>query len=819
MLTGFQNHSCFHVVSALCLAFAAAMFVACGDVGSGVDAEVLADVSVVETSLGPDVGEVDTGDVEIGSSQACTGLEDGTPCEDGNVCTTDDACTSGVCSGGVNVICEEAGACSEGSCEPTTGCVYTPLEDGSLCTASCFGAASCQSGDCVVDPGSATVCPTPEAPCVDQLGCDSETGECTVEITLPVGTNCDTDEDLCSVESCDDAGQCVAAGEIETCEGQNADNPCWTYTCNAKSGCVQTNFVQGVSCNDNNPCTYTDICTLNEFGQESCLGEAIPTDDSNPCTDDACVDGTVTHTPVDGVPCTADDSCSSSGTCEAGQCVTGSDCGCEADADCAQPDDLCAGTQVCDAGTCVVDESTVVTCPLSTDACNVNGCDPATGTCVATPEDDGIPCTPSGSPCSDTGTCQAGACTPDALCDCSVDGDCAPPEDLCTGATICNASGACELDTTQAVVCPAGATPCEGSVCAPETGVCNPVSFGNGTACTPLETACSETGTCQMGSCQPDEACPTQEALFLLDGLEAALMRTVDQGESWEFVSELPFQGPVIPSLVRAGSATLYVTTYINTDNAATVASNLGVTVDPGVHMFRSEDAGLSWSYAAGWDAGSPSHAICAQRGGDSTSVLALDSTGAIHLSYGAAEMGFQLQGSWGNKGSMLSCAWSLTGVALFADTAYCIEPAEDGCAAVWSSTDMGATTAMVGNYTPAGSGNRSVITASPDGSFMALGDDTQLYRSVDDGVSWSFVADIPANKSVGDITFGDDGRLYAATVTGGCGGDDCSPENAGEFYVSIDNGNSWTAGVNWTPGGNGSGWISLTTGHVEVTP
>jgi hypothetical protein len=24
---------------------------------------------------------------------------------------------------------------------------------------------------------------------------------------------------------------------------------------------------------------------------------------------------------------------------------------------------------------------------------------------------------------------------------------------------------------------------------------------------------------------------------------------------------------------------------------------------------------------------------------------------------------------------------------------------------------------------------------------------------------------------------------------------------------------------VNWTAGGNGSGWLSLTTAHVEVTP
>ena len=43
-------------------------------------------------------------------------------------------------------------------------------------------------------------------------------------------------------------------------------------------------------------------CTLNSMGQETCLGTPIPVDDAVPCTDDACVDGVVSHTPIAGAP-------------------------------------------------------------------------------------------------------------------------------------------------------------------------------------------------------------------------------------------------------------------------------------------------------------------------------------------------------------------------------------------------------------------------------------------------------------------------------------------------------------------------------------
>jgi outer membrane protein assembly factor BamB len=46
-------------------------------------------------------------------------------------------------------------------------------------------------------------------------------------------------------------------------------------------------------------------------------------DDANPCTSDACVDGSCVHTPVaDGTPCSPGERCPDEGACEDGACVT-----------------------------------------------------------------------------------------------------------------------------------------------------------------------------------------------------------------------------------------------------------------------------------------------------------------------------------------------------------------------------------------------------------------------------------------------------------------------------------------------------------------
>jgi hypothetical protein len=776
--------------------------------GDGADGAGQGDVTMDAGT--PDVADEDTPAEDVaGPTGACEGRADGAPCEDGNVCTTEDVCEGGLCVGGVNVACDEQGACTQGSCDPATGCVYEALEDGTACDVTCFDAATCQGGTCAVDPATAVLCPEPEGLCVDQLGCDPGTGECTVEIYEPLGVDCDTDEDLCTYETCDGLGACQGTGETETCASENTDNPCWTYTCNAKSGCVATNFVEGVSCNDHNPCTYSDLCTLNQFGQETCLGEAIPTDDSNPCTDDACVDGTVSHTPVDGVPCVSDDSCALPGTCDGGQCVAEGSCGCVANTDCAQPEDTCSGAITCVDGQCALDTTTAVVCGPASVPCSASVCDPATGICGATPLDDSSACVPSDTTCSQTGTCQAGTCAPDVDCECLEDADCTSDVDLCGGKMVCSAEHTCELDTSQGVVCPPGPTPCEGFVCAPDTGLCNPVSWANGTPCTPTDTVCGEDGTCQMGVCEPAGQCPTVEAVYVLDGIDSTLKRSFDAGDSWEDVSTLPAPPPSLVTMTRGGQSALYVGIYFNTSDAA----DAGYT--PGNQIFRSDDEGFTWQHVGSWNDGSSASALCA---GDTPTLLyGTDTAGGIHRSDSGGAT-FPVVGGWGVQGAMVDCVVAPSGLVVFADAAYCGEPAEDGCAAVWASTDSGLSATAQGNYTPQGSGNKAALDVDLDGNLWAVGNDHDIYRSDDDGQTWTMAGSVPSLKGIGDLVAADDGALYAGTPTSGCGGD-CDPATAGgEFYVSTDGGVSWTKSASqWTPGGNGSGWMALVTAHVAT--
>lgn len=402
-----------NVLLLLCLPFA---LLACGD-----DEEVAASQPTQDavTDLGADVeSDVLSDDVpeaDFVVQDPCAELEEGDECDDGNACTADDSCSSGVCSGGVNVTCEGGGPCRDAVCDPANGCTYTDMEDGSECSLGCFGVANCAAGECEADPESAVACPESDDPCVVKLSCDSATGECTVPIYEVEGAACDTDENVCGLEACDDSGVCVDLEETENCSSENDSNACWTYVCSPKDGCIKTNFVDGGSCDDLNPCTYTDICTDNEFGQKTCLGTPVQVEDGNPCTDDSCVDGTVMHTPIDGASCTTEEPCVQVGVCQEDTCTfTDDSCGCETMADCDQPDDLCSGQVVCEivdgVGQCVLDDATAVTCVDDPNDCWVHLCDSLSGECLAKTMKDGAGCSLGPGACAEEGMCQDGTC-------------------------------------------------------------------------------------------------------------------------------------------------------------------------------------------------------------------------------------------------------------------------------------------------------------------------------------------------------------------------------------------------------------------------
>jgi len=413
--------------------------VACSDNkdgdGTGLDIQASLDATfteVVETDEGPPPG-------------TCLGASNGSPCDDLDPCTVDDVCDSGVCVGGSNKVCDAGGPCQAGTCEPDTGqCTYEVVADGTACSVTCFDEAVCEAGSCKPQ-GAELPCPSPDDPCVDELRCNAATGQCDIEVKKLEGEFCDTDENLCTVEECNAQGICVQT-ELETCESQSVENPCWTYNCQPQQGCVLGAFLEGNSCNDGNACTTTDKCTVDDPTKKLCKGTPVNTDDLNPCTDDSCVGGVIEHNVIIGQVCDlpVDHPCSGAGVCnEDGLCLPASGCECAIDSDCPTPDNLCVGPLVCDQSgstpVCVPDPANEIQCPVASDQCKQQMCDPTTGNCFEMDAPDGTPCDDNNA-CTEGDACLAGVCAgPQAVvCDDQV---------FCNGSEVCDPVTGCQPGT------------------------------------------------------------------------------------------------------------------------------------------------------------------------------------------------------------------------------------------------------------------------------------------------------------------------------------------------------------------------------------
>ena len=141
---------------------------------------------------------------------------------------------------------------------------------------------------------------------------------------------------------------------------------------------------------------------------DKCL--EVTCDDSNPCTDDECVEGDCVFAPNiapcdDGNPCTVNDTCQDKAC--VGEAVP---CECQSDEDCDKLEDgnLCNGTLVCKQMVCVVNEATKITCPPTGNPCTTNTCNTETGEC----ELDVV----NGNACDDNDACTSGDVCADGLC-------------------------------------------------------------------------------------------------------------------------------------------------------------------------------------------------------------------------------------------------------------------------------------------------------------------------------------------------------------------------------------------------------------------
>jgi len=189
----------------------------------------------------------------------------------------------------------------------------------------------------------------------------------------------------------------------------------------------------------------------------------------------------------------------------------------------------CTQTDTCLGGSCL--GGNPVVCSASEQCHNAGTCNPATGTCSNPAKPDGSACN-DGNACTQTDTCQGGACTGanSVVCatpdQCHDTGTCNPATGVCSNpakpnGSACNDGNACtQTDTCQsgtctggnAVVCPAPDQCHDPGTCSPATGICsNPEKF-DGSPCDDGN-ACTQTDACQGGTCTGANAviCPAPD--------------------------------------------------------------------------------------------------------------------------------------------------------------------------------------------------------------------------------------------------------------------------------------------------------------------
>jgi hypothetical protein len=126
----------------------------------------------------------------------------GTLCNDGNLCTVNDRCFGGFCVPGTPLNCADGNTCTINTCNPSVGCVATPVPNGSFCI----------------------------------------------------------DADPCTVNDRCTNGMCV--GQPRNCAD---NNPCTIDSCGPFGNCLHQAAPTGTSCNDNNACTTNDTCAPGAF--------------------------------------------------------------------------------------------------------------------------------------------------------------------------------------------------------------------------------------------------------------------------------------------------------------------------------------------------------------------------------------------------------------------------------------------------------------------------------------------------------------------------------------------------------------------------
>ena len=337
------------------------------------------------------------------STKGClsTPVANGLPCNDGNACTDKDACATGQCQGtpiDVAKGCDDGNACTADTCDSKAGCKHQPVsgkscddgdacsvgdacesgeckagtnicacqtdsdclkqEDGNLCNGTLFCDKSAAPYKCKVNPATVVNCDDSQDNFCSKNTCAPDTGKCAAVVKAD-DTPCDADGSVCTTNDTCQGGKC-AAGKALPCDDLN---PCTADACDKDKGCVYTE--QAGPCDaDGDACTENDVCT----GGKCIAGKAKDCDDNESCTSEFCdkKTGKCSYTELvlscdDGKLCTVGDACGKN-TGDSWTCIPGKPMACDDNNVCTS--DACAEPQGADKGGCkyAIDAGKKVAC-------------------------------------------------------------------------------------------------------------------------------------------------------------------------------------------------------------------------------------------------------------------------------------------------------------------------------------------------------------------------------------------------------------------------------------------------------------------------
>src|SRR5207253_3221162 len=300
--------------------------------------------------------------------------------------------------------------------------------------------------------GASTTCPAP-TPASSTVVCRSAAGECDQAEMCPGVAG---------------AGCPADAKHAASTACTDDGNPCTTDTCDGTSdACQHPAGNTGAECRPAmGPCDVAELCDgtstacpedAKQPAGTECRGAAGDCDVAATC------DGSGDKCPANAFKPATTTCRRAVDECDAAENCTGTSATCPDDR--LQPDGtacddggLCTQTDTCQSGACMGSDPVVC---LPSDQCHDAGaCDPATGACSDPAKDDGVSCNDA-NPCTQIDTCQSGTCIGSNLIVCTA-------SDQCHDVGICNTS----------------------------TGVCSNPRKADGTACNDGD-ACTQTDTCE----------------------------------------------------------------------------------------------------------------------------------------------------------------------------------------------------------------------------------------------------------------------------------------------------------------------------------